>query len=162
MIKSLRLRWADHVVRMEEGMSSSKMLTGTPTGKRSLGRPRHRWNDLKQIGIIPGIGLILLRIGIIGEPLWMQHWTYGLHGISYINNSLLRKFTVVVAIATGMFLQLGCLRGSPTTRSCLTNGSMETGFTSLQSIEPNECVSWTSPVLKFRIDLLQSLTLSMF
>jgi hypothetical protein len=32
------------------------MLTGTPTGKRSLGRPRRRWKDnirmdLKEIGI---------------------------------------------------------------------------------------------------------------
>ena len=32
------------------------MLTGTPTGKRSLGRPRRRWEDnirmdLKEIGI---------------------------------------------------------------------------------------------------------------
>ena len=26
-----------------------------------------------------GIGLIRLRIGIIGEPLWMRHWTSGFH-----------------------------------------------------------------------------------
>ena len=34
-----------HVARMEEGRSSFKFLTGTPTGKRPLGRPRRRWED---------------------------------------------------------------------------------------------------------------------
>ena len=56
MIKSIRLRWASHVVRMEEGRNAFKILTGTPTGKRSLGRRRRRWEDnirknLKEIGI---------------------------------------------------------------------------------------------------------------
>ena len=32
-----------HVARMEEGRSTFKMLTGAPTGKRPLGRPRRRW-----------------------------------------------------------------------------------------------------------------------
>ena len=41
---------------MEEGRSAFKILTGTPTGKRPLGRPRHKWvdnirMDLKEIGI---------------------------------------------------------------------------------------------------------------
>ena len=41
---------------MEEGRSAFKILTGTPVGKRLLGRPRHRWEDnikmdLKEIGI---------------------------------------------------------------------------------------------------------------
>ena len=45
MIKSRRLRWAGHVGRMEEGRSAFKILTGKPTGKRSLGRPRRRWED---------------------------------------------------------------------------------------------------------------------
>ena len=40
MIKSRRLRWTGHVVRIEEGRS-----TGTPAGKRPLGRPRRRWED---------------------------------------------------------------------------------------------------------------------
>jgi hypothetical protein len=35
------MRWAGHVVRMES-RSAFKTLTGTPTGKRLLGRPRHR------------------------------------------------------------------------------------------------------------------------
>ena len=43
VIKSRRLRWARHVVRMEEGRSAFKVLTGKPTGKRPLARPRRRW-----------------------------------------------------------------------------------------------------------------------
>ena len=30
---------------MEEDSSAFKILTGTPTGKRPLGRPRRRWED---------------------------------------------------------------------------------------------------------------------
>ena len=43
MIKSRRSRWADHVARMEEARSAVKSLTGTPIGKRPLGRARRRW-----------------------------------------------------------------------------------------------------------------------
>ena len=45
VIKSRRLRWAGHVERIEEGRSAFKILTGKPTEKRPLGRPRHRWVD---------------------------------------------------------------------------------------------------------------------
>ena len=50
------MRWAGHVARMKEGRSAFKILTGTPTGKRTIGRPRCRWEDnirmdLKEIGI---------------------------------------------------------------------------------------------------------------
>ena len=41
-IKSRRIRLAGHVARMEEGKSTFKILTGTPTGKRPLGSPRRR------------------------------------------------------------------------------------------------------------------------
>ena len=43
MNKSRRLRWADHVVRMEYGRSAFKILTAKPAGKKSLGKPRCRW-----------------------------------------------------------------------------------------------------------------------
>ena len=74
VIKSRRLRWAGHAVRMEEGRSAFKMLTCKPTGKRPLGRPRRRWEDnirmnFEEIGSMRIIGLIRLRIGIIGEPM---------------------------------------------------------------------------------------------
>ena len=44
---------------MEEGRSAFKILTGKPTGKRPLGRPRRRWEDnirmdLEDIGISAG------------------------------------------------------------------------------------------------------------
>ena len=59
MIKSRRLRWTDHVARIEEGRSAFKILTGKPTGKRPLGRPRRKWEDtirmdLEEIGINGG------------------------------------------------------------------------------------------------------------
>ena len=59
VIKSRRLRWAGHVVRMEEGRSAFKILTGKPTGKRLSGRPKRRWDDnirmdLEEIGINAG------------------------------------------------------------------------------------------------------------
>ena len=39
------MRWAGHVARMEEGRTAFELLTGKPTGKRPLGRPRRRWED---------------------------------------------------------------------------------------------------------------------
>ena len=45
VIKSRRLRWAEHVARMEEGRVVHKVLVGKPEGKRPLGRPRRRWED---------------------------------------------------------------------------------------------------------------------
>ena len=43
----------------EEGRSAFKILTGKPTGKRPLGRPRRRWEDnirmdLEEISINAG------------------------------------------------------------------------------------------------------------
>ena len=54
MIKSRRLRWAGNVARMEESRSAFKILTGKPTGKRPLGRPRRRWEDLEEICVNAG------------------------------------------------------------------------------------------------------------
>ena len=42
MIKSRTIRYLDHVARMKIGMSASKSLTSKQTGKRALGRSRHR------------------------------------------------------------------------------------------------------------------------
>ena len=58
-IKSRRLRCARHVARIEEGRSGFKILTGKPTEKRPLERPRRRWEgnikmDLEEIGINAG------------------------------------------------------------------------------------------------------------
>ena len=45
---------------MEEGRSAFKILTGKPTGKRPLGKPKRRWEDnirmdLEEICINAGI-----------------------------------------------------------------------------------------------------------
>jgi hypothetical protein len=45
VIKSRRMRWAEHVARMEERRDVYRVLVGRPEGKRPLGRPRRRWED---------------------------------------------------------------------------------------------------------------------
>ena len=50
------MKWAGHIARMEEGRSGFKIITGKPTGKRLLGRPRRKCEDkirmdLEEIGI---------------------------------------------------------------------------------------------------------------
>ena len=78
VIKSTRLRWADHVTRMEGDRSAVNILVGKSTGKRPLGRYRRRWKEntrmaLKKIGINLKNGFIRLRIGTNGEPLRIWH-----------------------------------------------------------------------------------------
>jgi hypothetical protein len=53
MIKSRRMRWAEHVARMGETRNAYRILVGKPLGP--LGRPRHRCVDnikidLREIG----------------------------------------------------------------------------------------------------------------
>jgi hypothetical protein len=55
VIKARRMRWAEHVERMGEVRGAYNILVGRPEGRRSLGRPRHRWEDnikmeLREIG----------------------------------------------------------------------------------------------------------------
>jgi len=45
VIKSGRMRWAEHVARMGEEREVYRVLVGKPVGKRPLGRPRRRWVD---------------------------------------------------------------------------------------------------------------------
>jgi hypothetical protein len=48
LIKSRRMRRAWHVARTGERRGVYRVLMGKPEGKRSLGRPRHRWeNNIK-------------------------------------------------------------------------------------------------------------------
>jgi hypothetical protein len=44
-IKSRRMRWAGHVVRMGERRGVYSVLVGKPERKRPLGIPRRRWED---------------------------------------------------------------------------------------------------------------------
>jgi hypothetical protein len=50
-VKSRRMRRAGHVACMGEERKVYKVLVGKPEGKRSLGRPRHRWEDGIRIGL---------------------------------------------------------------------------------------------------------------
>ena len=68
VVKSRRMRWAGHVARMEEGRGVHWILVGKPNGKRSLGRPRRRWDDnikmdLQDVGVWTGSRW--LRIGTL-------------------------------------------------------------------------------------------------
>ena len=47
VIKSRRMRWAGHVAHMGEERGAYGVLVGKPEGKRPLGRPRHRWVDIR-------------------------------------------------------------------------------------------------------------------
>jgi hypothetical protein len=56
VVKSRRMRWAGHVARMGEGTGVHRVLAGKPEGKRSLGRPRHRWEDNIKVDLEVGGG----------------------------------------------------------------------------------------------------------
>ena len=45
VIKSRRMRWAEHVAHMGERRGVQRVLVRKPEGKRPLGRPRPRWED---------------------------------------------------------------------------------------------------------------------
>jgi hypothetical protein len=64
IIKSRRMRWAEHVARIGEKRNVYRLLVGKPEGKRPLERPRRRskYNikkDLLEIGlsVVDWIGL---------------------------------------------------------------------------------------------------------
>jgi hypothetical protein len=64
VIKSRRMRWAGHWLAWGRGRGVYRVLIGRPEVKRSLGRPRRRWEeniklDLREIGI-DGANWILL------------------------------------------------------------------------------------------------------
>jgi hypothetical protein len=55
VIKSRRMRWAEHVARMGEERGVYWILVGRPEGRRPLGRPRRTWEDniktdLREVG----------------------------------------------------------------------------------------------------------------
>jgi hypothetical protein len=73
-IKSRRMRCVEHVAHMGERRGMYRVLVGKLEGKRSLGRPRHRWEDnsnvdLLEVGCGVLTGLSWLRIGTSGRHL---------------------------------------------------------------------------------------------
>jgi hypothetical protein len=68
------MKWAGHVTGIGEDRKVYKVLVGKPEGKRTLGRPRCRWEngtrlDLREISWGVWIGFDCLRIGAGGELL---------------------------------------------------------------------------------------------
>jgi hypothetical protein len=63
MIKSKRMRWAGHVAHMGDGRGVYRVLIGRLESKRTLGRPRCRWED--------NIKMDFREIGIDGAN-WIQ------------------------------------------------------------------------------------------
>jgi len=51
VVKSRRMRWAGYVARMGEGRVVHSVLVGKPEGKRPLGRPRRRWEDIIEMDL---------------------------------------------------------------------------------------------------------------
>jgi hypothetical protein len=47
VIKSGRIRWAWHVAYMKKTKNANKILARKSEGKRLLGRPWHRWDNIK-------------------------------------------------------------------------------------------------------------------
>ena len=55
-IRKRRMKWAGHVMRMDQSRNPKKILQYKPNGKRKAGRPKKRWidgleEDLKPAGI---------------------------------------------------------------------------------------------------------------
>jgi hypothetical protein len=76
VIKSRRMRWAEHVARMGEGRGVYRILVGRPEGKSSLVRPRRRWED--------NIKIDLREIGIDGAN-WIWLAQDRVHWRAYVN-----------------------------------------------------------------------------
>jgi hypothetical protein len=51
MIKLRRMRWTGHVARIGDMKNAYTILIGKPVGKRPLGRPRRRWEDISKMDL---------------------------------------------------------------------------------------------------------------
>jgi hypothetical protein len=77
VIKSRRMRWVGHVVRMEEVRGVYRLLVWRPEDKRPLGRHRRRWEDnikmdLREIGI-DGANWIRLAQDRVQVAVFFEH-----------------------------------------------------------------------------------------
>jgi len=57
------MRWAGHVARMGERRNTYRVLVGKTEGKRTVGRPRHRWEDSIKIDVQEVECVGMARIG---------------------------------------------------------------------------------------------------
>jgi hypothetical protein len=81
VIKSRRMRWAEHVAWLGEERGVYRVLVGKPEGKRPLGRSRRRWEDI--------IKMYLLEVGYGGVD-WnrlvqhMDRWRALVNAVIYL------------------------------------------------------------------------------
>jgi hypothetical protein len=69
-IKINRLRWAGHVIRLEEQSAARRVLVAVAEGRRQRGRPKLRWEDgvMEDCRKLRGggeTGVMLQGIGIV-------------------------------------------------------------------------------------------------
>ena len=83
VIKLRRMRWVGQVARMGERRGLYRVLVGKPEGKRPLGRPRHRWVDIRMdlqevgCGYVDWIGLAQDRDRwrtLVSEVMFHKMW----------------------------------------------------------------------------------------
>jgi hypothetical protein len=68
VIKLRQVIWAGHIAHIGERRAAYRILVRRPEGRKSLGRPRHRWKDsikmgLQEVGWGAWLGLIWLERG---------------------------------------------------------------------------------------------------
>jgi hypothetical protein len=73
VIKSRRMKWAGHVARMRNRRGVYRILVDKCEGKRSLGRPRRRWEDNSQMELQE------VACGVWTGPSWLRIGTGGRH-----------------------------------------------------------------------------------
>jgi hypothetical protein len=52
IMKSRRMRWAEHEARLGEKRNTYRLLVGKPEGRRRLERPRRRWVDNIRLNLV--------------------------------------------------------------------------------------------------------------
>jgi hypothetical protein len=69
-MKWRRMRWTGQVARMGEERGVCRVLVGKPKGKRPLGRPRRRWEQMFgwifrkwDVGVWTGLGWLRIETG---------------------------------------------------------------------------------------------------
>jgi hypothetical protein len=68
VIKSNRMRWAEHVAHMRELRNAYNILVGKHEGRRPLGRSRCKW-ILGKCGVKVWTGFVWFRTGSSGRLL---------------------------------------------------------------------------------------------
>ena len=70
MVRSQRMRGAGHVARKEDGSLVKTAMMEMPAGRRPVGRPRKRWQDLRDVGYAETTGRWWRRADKTGEDWW--------------------------------------------------------------------------------------------